>query len=227
MRNLLLAAFAVLFLASPAISQSAVDPSATTTVIPPPPVVAPAPVVTQTTTPTTVPAGSTVVVTAPTPVDTTVSVPIGSWINIAFELWGGALVTYIVVAFRAALSGLGPRANAIMLTMQADQLMTKALSYALNMAGTTTKDKVWTIDVRNKVLKDVVTYAIVHGSDVVKTFIGTPADMAEKGFARIAGPIDATGAQQPSPLPVGPKPDFAAIGAEAAAAANVEVIKRA
>ncbi len=222
MRNLLLAAFAVLFLTSPAVSQSAVDPA-----VSPAPVIAPAPaaapVVTQTTTPTTVPAGSTVVVTAPTPVDTTVSVPIGAWANTALGYLGLMLGGVVVWGLRL----LPAQVYALAMTMRADQLMTKALAFALNAAGASVQNKVWTVDTRNMVLKDIATFVIVHGADAVKSFMGTPADFAEKGFARITGIVDPTsGIQQTSPLPNAPKPDFAAIGAQAAAAANVETIKR-
>lgn len=210
MRLFLLAAFAVLFLACPALAQSAVDPAVTPA---PAEVVAPAPtqpVVTQTTAPTTVPAGSTVVVTAPTPVDTTVSVPIGAWINTAISAIGVSLGGLVIFGLRL----LPARIYSLAMTMQADQLLTKALSYALNVAGTAVQTKVWTVDTRNAVLKDFATYVILHGADAVTEFIGNPADIVEKGIARITGVVD------------GPKPDVAAIGAQASVAASVEAAKR-
>ena len=201
MRNLLLAAFAVLFLASPAISQSAVDPAATSV----PSVIAPA--VPPVAAPAAVPAATPVAVV---PLDTVVSVPIGAWINTAISALGVGLGGLVIFGLRL----LPARFYALAMTMQADQLLTKALSYALNIAGTAVANKVWTVDTRNQVLKDFATYVILHGADAVKEFIGSPADIVEKGIARLNGVVD------------GPKPDVAAIGAQANAAASTAAAQR-
>jgi hypothetical protein len=153
--------------------------------------------------------------------DTIVTVPIGNWADTALGYLTLALGGFVVWGFRL----LPPQLYAIAMTMRADQLMTKALAYALNSVAGAAKDKVWTVNVRNQVLKEVATYALVHGADAVKAFIGTPADMAEKGFARIAGPVDTAGKQQPSPLPDAPKPDFDEIGAQAKSAAVIQGMK--
>lgn len=187
MRLIMLAAFAVIFYACPAVAQS-IDTGAR-------------PVV-----------------------DTVVTVPVGSWVGDIVTLWGAAIVSYVVYLLRGAMAGLGPRINAILLTMQADQLMNRALVYAINAVVGATKDKVWTVDVRNQVLKEVVTFALVHGSDAVKGFMGKPPEIAEMGFARIDAPT-ADAPLKPSVLPDAPKPDFVVIAAQAEIAAIAKGVK--
>lgn len=158
------------------------------------------------------------------PVDTIVKVPVGSWVGDIVTLWGAAIVSYVVYLLRGAMAGLGPRINSILLTMQADQLMNRALVYAINAVVGATKDKVWTIDVRNQVLKEVTTFALVHGSDAVKAFMGKSADIAEMGFSRIdAQPVGAE--PKPTVLPDAPKPDFVVIAAQAEIAAIAKGVK--
>ncbi|HTD75196.1 MAG TPA: hypothetical protein VK652_16835 [Steroidobacteraceae bacterium] len=160
------------------------------------------------------------------PASTVVQVPVGSWIGDIVTVWGAAIVSYVVYALRGALSNLGPRVSSILLTMQADQLMNRALVYAVNAVVGATKDKVWSIDVRNQVLKEVVTFALVHGSEAVKAFMGAPADIAEMGFSRIDTPaVSGDTAPKPSVLPDAPKPDFEAIGQAAETAVAIKEIK--
>jgi hypothetical protein len=155
----------------------------------------------------------------PVVVDTVVAVPVGSWLDTALGYLTLALGGIIAWAFRA----LPTRIASILMTLQAEQLMTRALTYAINAVAGATRDKVWTIDVRNQVLKEFVTYVLVHGSAAAKDFIGTPADIAEKGLSRIDVPTVDTAAK-PAVLPEAPKPDFVVIGAQAQAAATVKGI---
>lgn len=154
---------------------------------------------------------------APQP-DTVVTVPVGTWLA---DLQG-----YIVIGMGVAVGWvfrwLPERMRAIMMTMQAEQLINKALAFAVNTVVGGLRDKVWTIDMRNEVLKKMTTYVLVHGASSVKTFIGPAAEIAEKGFARITPPVSASGMQQPSPLPEGPPPNFVKIGAEAQVDASIK-----
>lgn len=151
------------------------------------------------------------------PVTTVVEVPIGSWANTALGYLALSLSGLVVWGFRF----LPPQLYAMAMTVRADQLMTKAGAFALNSLGEAVRGKVWTIDTRNDYLKTLVTYALEHGSTAVKAFIGSPADMAEKGFARIEPLQGANDAPPVDPLPVGIKPDFEDIGAKAQAAATI------
>lgn len=153
------------------------------------------------------------------PVDTVVHVPVGSWIDSALGYLTLALGGIIAWAFRA----LPTRIASLLMTLQAEQLMTRALTFAINSVAGATRDKVWTVDVRNQVLKEFVTYVLVHGSAAAKTFIGTPAVIAEKGLSRIDAPTDGV-APKTAVLPEAPKPDFERIGAQAKSEADVKEI---
>lgn len=156
-----------------------------------------------------------VTVVSPPPVSTVVQVPVGDWFGTALHALTLALGGIIAWAFR----GLPPRISSILLTAQADQLMNRALVYAINVVVGATKDKVWSVDVRNAVLREVVTYALVHGSTAVKTFMGRPSDIAEMGFARIDTPAKGDETEKPNVLPDVPKPNFVQIGADGERAA--------
>jgi hypothetical protein len=152
------------------------------------------------------------------PPSTVVQVPVGDWFGTALGYLTLSLGGIIAWAFRR----LPGRISAILLTAQADQLLTRAGVYAINAVVGATRNKVWTVEVRNQYLREVVTFALLHGSDAVKAFMGKPAAIAEMGFARIDAPTGDV-VQTPSVLPDAPKPDFVAIGDQAKfAAARVE-----
>ena len=157
-------------------------------------------------------------VTIVPPPSTLVQVPVGDWFGTALGYLALSLGGVIAWAFRR----LPGRISAILLTAQADQLMTRALVYAINAVVGATRDKVWSVDVRNQVLKEAVTYALTHGSDTVKTFMGKPAAIAEMGYSRIDAPTDDVGSNKPAVLPDAPKPDFEAIGRHAEVAASLK-----
>jgi hypothetical protein len=152
------------------------------------------------------------------PVSTVVEVPVGSWANTALGYLALSLGGVVVWGFRF----LPPQLYAMAMTVRADQLMTKAGEFALNSVAEAVRGKVWTIDTRNDYLKALATYVLMHGASAVKAFIGTPADIAEKGFARI-GPLQGPNDAPPvDPLPVAAKPDFERIGEQAQAAAIIK-----
>lgn len=149
-------------------------------------------------------------VTVVPPPSTIVQVPVGDWFGTALGYLTLSLGGLIAWAFRR----LPGRISAILLTAQADQLMTRALVYAINAVVGATRDKVWSVDVRNQVLREVVTYTLTHGSEAVKTFMGKSAAMAEMGYSRIDAPTGDV-VQKPAMLPDAPKPDFEIIGKQA------------
>lgn len=152
------------------------------------------------------------------PPDTVVTIPVGSWLA---DLQG-----YIVIGMGVVVGWVfrwvPPRLRGLFMTVQAEQLIAKGLTFAINTVIGGYKEKVWTIDMRNELLKKFTTFVLVHGASSVKEFIGPASVIAEKGFARITPPLDAQGQPQPSPLPAGPPPNFVTIGADAQAAANAK-----
>lgn len=183
MRHVMLAAFAVIFIACPALAQ-AVD--------------TPVPVI--------------------VPPDTVVTIPVGSWLADLQGYIGLGMAAIVGYVFR----WVPPRLRGLFMTVQAEQLIAKGLTFAINTVIGGYKEKVWTIDMRNELLKKFTTFVLVHGASSVKEFIGPASVIAEKGFARITPPLDAQGQPQPSPLPAGPPPNFVTIGADAQAAANAK-----
>jgi hypothetical protein len=161
-------------------------------------------------------------VTIVPPPSTVVQVPVGDWFGTALGYLTLGLGGVIAWAFRR----LPGRISAILLTAQADQLMARALTYAINAVVGATKDKVWSVDVRNQVLREFVTYALTHGSDTVKTFMGKSADIAEMGYSRIDAPTGDV-VQKPNVLPDAPKPDFESIGKQAEVAVSIKEAKAA
>lgn len=113
--------------------------------------------------------------------DTSVSVPVGEIANTA--------VDYVQVILLGAIAwGLrclpGP-IYAIMMTARVDQLLEKAITYALNSVKGAAKDKVLTVDVGNRVVAEALAYALQHGGNLAKSFAGDPVTMAEKIWARL------------------------------------------
>lgn len=148
--------------------------------------------------------GQTVDAITPIPVtvpDTVVTIPYGSWFDTALDYIQVAMGGLIMWSLRL----LPAQVYALAMTMRADQLLNKAMQYALHSVAGAMEGKVLTVDVRNKVLKEFVTYVLTHGAAAVKNFIGSPEDMAEKGWARLEIPQE------------GSKPDFATIGKQAMA----------
>lgn len=127
------------------------------------------------------------------------SIPYGDILSDVLAYVGTALFAVVMWAFRF----LPAQIYSLLMTMRADQLLAKAISFGINATKDATKDKVLTIDVSNAVLREALGYALLHGGPLVKKFMGDPADIAEKLYARLN--VDAAVA----------KPDFATLSARA------------
>lgn len=101
------------------------------------------------------------------------------------------------------LSHFAPSLYAILRTAQVEQLMNRALDFAVNAVAGATKGKTLEIDTGNEVLKNALTYVLAHGGGWLQEFAGTPIELAEKLYARLDLPPEAT------------KPDLTRIAAEA------------
>jgi hypothetical protein len=80
---------------------------------------------------------------------------------------------------------LPARIRDLLLTMQVEQLLQKSIAFGLNSVAGAVKDKTLTVEVSNRVLREALTYALMHGGDIVKRFAGNPVDLAEKIWARM------------------------------------------
>jgi len=120
----------------------------------------------------------------------------------------GAVAQYVALAlvgaFMWGFKFLPQQVCAMLMTMRVDQLLTRAVTFGINSVAGATKDRIISIDVGNRVLKEALTYALMHGGTLVKRFAGSPVDLAEKIWSRLELPADAV------------KPDFASIAAQVA-----------
>lgn len=118
---------------------------------------------------------------------TTVSIPIGDYAASAVPFINSILLALIGWLFRK----LPGNFVAILKTMQADQLLTKAIDYALNAVAGAAKGKVLTVDVANHVLAEALNYALSHGAGWLVTWLGGEQVIAQKIIARLNLDTDA------------------------------------
>lgn len=126
------------------------------------------------------------------------SIPYGDILSGVIDYAGTILLSIIMWAFRF----LPTQLYALAMTMRADQLLTKAITFGINATKNATRDKVLTIDVSNAVLREALAYALLHGGPLIRSFMGKPEDIAEKLWARL--PVDAEAV----------KPNFSALAVE-------------
>lgn len=114
-----------------------------------------------------------------------VGVPYGDLVSTVLDYATPILLGVAMWTFRFVPS----RFRALLMTMQVEQLLSRAITFGINSVREATKDKTLTLDVSNKVLKEALAYALLHGGPVIRQFMGKPEDIAEKLWARL--PIDA------------------------------------
>jgi hypothetical protein len=113
--------------------------------------------------------------------DTTVDIPVSSWLNAAAELIGpmlGVAVLWLIRKLPAQLGG-------VLMTLRADQLLEKAISYAINAVAGATKDKPLSINVGNEVVAKAVQYVVDNGPGWMVTWLGGKDAIRQKVIARI------------------------------------------
>jgi len=112
---------------------------------------------------------------------TTVEIPIGDWVKAA----GGWVGPILGAAVLFLIRKLPPQIAAILTTLRVDQLLDKALSFAINKVAGASHDKPMTIDVGNKVLAEALDYAIRHGAPAIIQWMGGADMIREKLLARL------------------------------------------
>jgi hypothetical protein len=132
--------------------------------------------------------------------DTGITIPVGEMLSGAAEYIGTLLAGLVVWSLRF----LPAQIYALAMTSRVDQLLIRAIVFGVNSVAGAARDRVLTIEVGNRVLKEALTYALLHGGGLVKRFAGSPVDLAEKIWARLN--VDETVS----------KPDFATIAAQVA-----------
>jgi small basic protein len=127
------------------------------------------------------------------PADTTVSVPVGSWlqasVTVLADILGlviGGLVTVILAKLPASIRTY-VTAGVI---AQVDQLLGRAVQFALQKAVDTFGTKEITFDVKSAVVADAVNYAIDHGPGKLIDLMGGAEGIEQKIIARLPLPKD-------------------------------------
>jgi hypothetical protein len=110
-----------------------------------------------------------------------VTIPYGEIISAAASYIATALIAVSMWALRFVPGQI----RAMLMTMRVDQLLGKAIAFGVNATAGAVKDKVLTIEVSNRVLREALSYALLHGGPLVKRFAGSPVDIAEKLWARL------------------------------------------
>ncbi len=118
---------------------------------------------------------------------TKVALPWGDWLT---TLIGG--IGAIVVAFALRMLSYAPPFVSSLLT---EQLLKRAVDYALGVVAGAAKGKVLEIDVANDVIRTAAQYAVDHGAPWLLAYIG---DLGPKIVARLSDagalPADASAA---------------------------------
>lgn len=140
-------------------------------------------------------------VPATMPVSNTVVVPYGDWISAASDYLVVLIMGLIAFAFRFIPGQL----KAFLLTLRAEQLLQRAVTFGINAVAGATKDRAMNVPISNAVLREAVTYALHHGGPIVKKFMGSPTEVAEKVWSRLEIEADVA------------RPNFEVIGTAAAA----------
>lgn len=118
---------------------------------------------------------------AQTTTDTALTIPFGDWVQQV-----AALLASLTAVFVAALMRQIPAQYAAMAkAARIDQVLERAIDYAINSVAGAAKDKALTIDVGNRVVKEALDYAIRHAPGALVDWAGGSDGIREKIIARI------------------------------------------
>lgn len=112
---------------------------------------------------------------------TEVQLPLGDWVKAAGEWVGPLLVATVLMMIRK----LPPQIASLLMSMRVEQLLKRAIGYAINATASATADKPLTLDVGNKVVAEALAYAIKHGPLALIEWMGGADAIREKIIARL------------------------------------------
>lgn len=149
-----------------------------------------------------------VVATASSAPDTTVSIPVGNWLQSATGVIVDILGLLIGAILTWALSFLPATLRTYItagMIAQVDQLLGRAVQFGLQKAvDAIGPDKTLTVDVKSAVVADAVQYAIDHGPDKLITMMGGADGIEQKIIARLPLPKGLATAPAEAPTTTAP-----------------------
>lgn len=101
------------------------------------------------------------------------------------QQWAQAIGALVFAGVAFMLRQLPAQIYAILVSVRADQLLQKAIAYAINMVQGATKDKALTFDVHNEVLRKALQYVLDNAPVWLQTWMGGPEQIAAKIVARL------------------------------------------
>ncbi len=99
--------------------------------------------------------------------------------------WADAVEALLVALVAFALRKIPGQLGTILQTMHVDQILNKAIDYAINMVKGATKDKELSVDVGNEVLAKALQYVLDHSPGWLQSWMGGPGAIAQKIIARL------------------------------------------
>lgn len=114
-------------------------------------------------------------------VSPSITIPWGDWAASLLMTVAALIVPLITWALRF----LPAQLQALIRTVQVEQLLGKAVSYGLNATAGAARGKVLTVDVGNQVLAEAVHYAVEHGPDWADDWLGGEAGIRDRIIARL------------------------------------------
>lgn len=118
---------------------------------------------------------------AQSPTDTHVSLPVGDWLTALGE-WIAPLVG---IAALWLIRKLPAQIAGILMTMRADQLLEKAVAYALNAVQGAAKGKSLDFSTGSKVADEALQYVVTNAPGWLISWLGGPDAIRQKIVARI------------------------------------------
>jgi hypothetical protein len=119
-------------------------------------------------------------------VPVSVIVPYGDWVNSALPYAGYGLTALALYMVRM----LPGQFAAIAHVMQAEALITTAISYGINATAGAAKDKTLTVNVANPVLAAALTYVLANAQPWVLSHLGDPKSIARMIWAKLDLPAE-------------------------------------
>lgn len=113
--------------------------------------------------------------------DTVVQIPIGTWADYVLPAAGAIALAAVVWL----ISYLPAPVVAILKTAQVEQILQRAIDFAINMVQGATKDRVLEVDVGNAVVKQAADYVIKYGPKWLIDFLGGETGIRDRIIARL------------------------------------------